>query len=122
VVEYGGEKLIHSSDIDGPVIEDYAEWIIEEDPDVLILDGPMTYMLGFTLNQINLERALKNLCSIVERTSIELIIYDHHLLRDPKFKERTQKVWDAAEDRGVRVTTASEYIGREPVVLRSDTA
>lgn len=117
VVECGGEKLIHSSDVDGPIIEDYAEWIIEEDPDVLILDGPMTYMLGYTLNQINLGRAVNNLCSIIERASTDLIIYDHHLLRDPKFRERTQKVWAIAEERGIRLTTASEYVGRKPVVL-----
>lgn len=42
VVEYKGEKLIHSSDLNGPMVEDYAQWIIDENPQVLILDGPMT--------------------------------------------------------------------------------
>ncbi|RLJ07661.1 MAG: MBL fold metallo-hydrolase, partial [Candidatus Aenigmatarchaeota archaeon] len=32
VVESRGFKFLHSSDLDGPIIEDYAEWIIEENP------------------------------------------------------------------------------------------
>ena len=39
MIEYKEEKLIHTSDLNGPVIEDYAEWIIKEDPNILILDG-----------------------------------------------------------------------------------
>jgi predicted metallo-beta-lactamase superfamily hydrolase len=46
VIEHGGQKLIHSSDLNGPIIEDYPEWTIRENPDLLVLDGPMTYMRG----------------------------------------------------------------------------
>lgn len=117
VVEYEGYKLIHSSDLNGPIIEDYAEWIIKENPDVLILDGPMTYMLGYTLNLINFNRALENAARIVEETDTRLIIYDHHLPREPKFRERTLKVWTLGEKLGKRVLTAAEYKSLKPVVI-----
>ncbi len=55
VIEYEGKKLIHTSDINGPIIEDYADWLIKENPNFLILDGPMTYMLGYTLNLLTLD-------------------------------------------------------------------
>ncbi len=118
VVEYEGVKLIHSSDINGPVIEDYAEWIIEENPDFLVLDGPMTYMLGYTLNLINFRRTLENAVRIVEEVEAELIIYDHHLPREPRFKERTKVVWETARKLGRKVLTAAEYLGKEPAVFR----
>jgi len=117
VIEYGGKKLIHSSDVNGPIVEGYADWILSERPDVLILDGPMTYMLGYLLSRSNLERAIRNAVRIVEDFEGELMIYDHHLTRDPKFRERTEAVWSAAERLGKRVMTAAEYMGRKPVVL-----
>ena len=115
----GEEKLIHTSDLEGPVIEDQAEWIIEENPDVLILDGPSTYLIPYMLNLINLRRAVKNLCRILEEAeNLKLVIYDHHLLRDRRFKDRVREVYQKALEVGVEVTTAAEYLGEEPAILR----
>jgi predicted metallo-beta-lactamase superfamily hydrolase len=33
---------IYTSHLQGPGIEDSAQWIIKENPDILILDGPPT--------------------------------------------------------------------------------
>jgi predicted metallo-beta-lactamase superfamily hydrolase len=46
-----------------------------------------------------------------------LIIYDHHLPRDRKFRERTAKVWSTAKKENKKVMTAAEFLGKEPVVL-----
>ncbi|MBO8182300.1 MAG: MBL fold metallo-hydrolase [Archaeoglobus sp.] len=118
VIEYRGMKLIHTSDLNGPIIEDYAEWIVEENPEILVLDGPMTYMLGYTLNLINFRRTIENALRILKETDTELIIYDHHLPREPKFKERTKEVWDEAKRKGKNLLTAAEYLGEIPAVLR----
>lgn len=115
VVECRGEKLIHSSDVDGPVIEDYAEWIIREDPDVLILDGASTYMLGYMLNVTNLKRAVRNACKIVSEIKSELILYDHHLLRDVRYRDRTKEVWDTGKSKVKNLLTVAEYLGKVPV-------
>ncbi len=117
VVEYKGAKLIHSSDLNGPMIEDYAQWIIEENPQVLILDGPMTYMLGFTVNKTNFRRTVENALRIVEETDTEVIIYDHHLNRESKFRKRTQEVWETAKKLGKSVYTAAEFRGKVPAAL-----
>lgn len=117
VIERDKEKLIHSSDLDGPIIEDYAEWIIRENPNVLILDGSMTYMYGYTLTRTTLKRTIENAKRIVEETDLELMIYDHHLPREPRFKERTREVWEAGKRLRKRVLTAAEYLGKKPVVL-----
>ena len=119
VIEFEGEKFIHSSDLNGPIIEDYAEWIIDENPRVLVLDGPMTYMLGYTLNLINFRRTIENACRILKESEVELIIYDHHLPREPKFKERTKEVWDTAKELKRKVLTCAEFLGKEPAVLMS---
>jgi hypothetical protein len=117
-ITYGDEKFIHTSDLEGPVIEDQAEWLINEDPDVLILDGPSTYLIPYMLNLINLRRAIDNVCKLIEETEkLKLIIYDHHLPRDTRFKERVAQVYEKAREENRRVLTAAEYMGRTPVVL-----
>lgn len=117
VVEYGGKKFIHSSDMNGPIIEDHAEWIVRENPQVLVLDGPMTYMFGYLLNRTNLNRAIKNSARIVKKIDAEVIIYDHHLTREPRFKENTKEVWDTAKKLNKNLVTAAEYLGKVPKVI-----
>lgn len=116
-ITHENEKLIHTSDLEGPVIEDQAEEIIRRKPDVLIVDGPSTYLIPYMLNLINLRRAIENMCKIIKSVNSELIIYDHHLPREPKYKERVRDVYEIAKSEGRRVTTAAEYLGKEPVVL-----
>ena len=117
IVKYRGYKLLYTSDLNGPIIEDYAEWIIKENPDILILDGPMTYMLGYTLNLINFERTIKNALNIVKNIRGKTIIYDHHLPREPKFRERTKIIWETGKRLGKSVVTAAEYLGKTPVIF-----
>ena len=117
VIECKEEKFIHSSDLNGPIIEDYADWIAKENPDILVLDGPMTYMLGYLLNKINLRRTIENAVKIVKEIDAEVIIYDHHLPRERHFREHTKEVWEAAEKGGKAVLTAAEFLGRKPKVL-----
>lgn len=117
VITYNDGKFIHSSDLNGVYIEDYAKWLWEEDPDVLILDGPATYMLGYMLNKINLRRCVNNTCNILKHTNnLHLMIYDHHLLREKKYKERTRNVWETGKHEDVQVVTAAGYKGKTPVI------
>ena len=116
VIEYGKEKFIHSSDLSGIYIEDYAEWLIRENPTVLILDGPPTYML-FMLIRINLNRCIENTCEVIKRSrNLKLMIYDHHLLREKKYRERTRKVWKTGKKRGMKIMAAAEYLDKRPVI------
>lgn len=117
IIEHNKKKFIHTSDLCGPMIEDYAEFIIQENPDILILDGPMTYMYGYLLTRINLQRCIENAERIIRETDIELMIYDHHLTRDKNYKKHTQDVWNTARDYGTTLLTAAEYLGKTPVVL-----
>ena len=78
VVECKGEKIVYSSDIEGPIIEDYAEWIIREDPNILILDGPSTYLIPYMLNFVNFKRCIENACRILkEADNLSLVFYEH---------------------------------------------
>ena len=111
VMECQGTKILYTSDLQGPIIEDYADWIIKENPDLLILDGPATYLLGFMFSQTNFRRVIVNLSSILQSITTQIIIYDHHLPRDVHFKERMAEVYNIAEREGKNLITAAEWLG-----------
>ncbi|MDK2465175.1 MAG: MBL fold metallo-hydrolase, partial [Candidatus Korarchaeota archaeon] len=111
----GGRAAFITSDVMGPEIEDYAEAVASARPDAVILDGPPTYLFPFMLNRINLERAVENATRIVEAEP-ELVVYDHHLLRERRWRERVHRVFAAAEREGVTLTTAAEVHGSRPLI------
>jgi hypothetical protein len=119
IVEYRDTKLLYTSDLQGPIIEDYAQWIINENPDILILDGPATYLLGYMLSNTDLKRSVDNAVDIIENCNLDIMIYDHHLLRDSSYKEHTSSVWEAAKKREVQILTAAEYNGDIPVLEKN---
>lgn len=116
IVEVEGAKLLYTSDLQGPQIEDYADWIVEENPDILIIDGPPTYLFGYMMNRINLERAIKNMKMILREISPSLIVYDHHLLRDRRYKERVVEVYQFASEVRKELRTFSELHGMDSLI------
>jgi len=115
IIETGSLKILYTSDLNGPIIEDYADWIIKEKPDVLLIDGPATYMIPYTLNMINFRRALRNIEMILKKTNTKIIFLDHHLTRDIRFKQRLKSVYELAKESKKRVLTFSEWYGRKTI-------
>ncbi|KAA0008855.1 MAG: MBL fold metallo-hydrolase, partial [Thermoplasmata archaeon] len=54
-IDDGEKKILHASDVQGPVTEEAKEYIIEQRPDILIMDGPPTIFLGWKFSYKNLE-------------------------------------------------------------------
>ncbi len=120
IVRVGSIKVFYSSDVMGPIIEDYASYIARLKPDIVFLDGPPTYLFPYMLNRINLRRAIDNAITIV-KSKPKLIIYDHHLLREWRWRERVKEVFEEATKEDVRIMTVAECLGRKPLIdeLRS---
>ncbi|MBW2987049.1 MBL fold metallo-hydrolase [Candidatus Woesearchaeota archaeon] len=111
------KKLLFTSDLDGPYIEKYANAIIKEKPDVLVMDGFPTYLLGFIASYENLKKVLKNTIKILEKTKCEQYIIDHHLLRDYRYREIYYEVFKRAKELKKNIKTAAEANGDKPQCL-----
>ena len=118
IIEKDGVKILYTSDLNGPIIEDYADWIIKENPDILFIDGPATYMIPYTLNLINFKRALNNLTRIIRMVNSKYIFLDHHLTRDVRFRKRLREVYETSTKLHKRVMTFSEMRGKKPLAER----
>ena len=115
LVRRGGWRILYTSDLMGPQIEDYAHTICDLKPDIVVLDGPPTYLFPYMLNRVNLQRAVENAVDIV-RSQPKLIVYDHHLLRERGWRRMVSRVFSEAEKTGVELRTAAECLGTKPLI------
>ena len=114
-IDDGDKKILHASDVQGPVTENATNYILKQEPDILIMDGPPTYLLGWRFSRENLDKASNNLLEIINNLKCEIIL-DHHLLRDIKYKDAFSKPFKKA---GSRIKTFAEYIGEENNTLEA---
>ncbi len=108
LVEARGVRVLYTSDLMGPIIDDYAYWVAGLKPDILVADGPPTYLYPYMLNRVNLRRAVEAMRIILlESSGLKLVVYDHHVMRDPRWRARVAPVLEEAERVGVPVVPAS---------------
>jgi predicted metallo-beta-lactamase superfamily hydrolase len=115
---HGGEKFVFASDAQGPQVSDSVTWIVEENPDLLIISGHPTYLPQVT-NPRTFEECNHNLIEILVRTNIKTIILDHHLTRDIDYKGKVMPTLKKAHSMGRNIITAAEYLGMKPDLLEA---
>ncbi|MFH1335952.1 MAG: hypothetical protein ABII96_05495 [Candidatus Zixiibacteriota bacterium] len=118
-VKFRGKKLIFASDVQGPQVDMPTDWIIQQNPDVLILSGFPTLLLGYRSSKYRLHQSQKNLLRILNDTKVRTIILDHHLTRDRHYKNKTEEIVQEANRLKKKVITAAEYLGKEPELLEA---
>jgi hypothetical protein len=118
-IKSNSEKFLHTSDVEGPSLDDQIDFILKEKPNILFVDGPMSYMLGYRYSYKSLEISNANMVRAVKEKSLETLVLDHHFLRDLNYKLRIKPVYEAAEKRGVKVITAAEFAGRKIEMLEA---
>lgn len=118
-VKSGGEVFLYTSDVEGPSIEDQVKFVLEEKPNILFVDGPMTYMLGYRYSRMSLNLSIENLIRILNLNCVEKMVLDHHLLRDLNFREYISRVYEVAKDFNCSIVTAAEFCGRSIEMLEA---
>ena len=110
--EKGKQTFVYASDVQGPVTNEAADWIIAQKPDLIYMDGPPILFLGWKFSYKNLEAAVSNFKRLLKETKAKIIL-DHHLLRSLDYKEKFP-VWEEG-----RVMTAAEFLGKKNTMLEA---
>lgn len=118
-ISMGDKSFLFTSDVEGPSIDEQAQFILEKSPDILFVDGPMTYLLGISYPSQSLEKSIQNLEKIMSDTTVKEIVIDHHFMRDLKYRNRIKEVYDYSKDVGVRILSAAEFMGEENNLLEA---
>jgi len=119
-VSHGNRTLVFTSDVEGPSLEEQAAFVLEEEPNIVICDGPVTYMLGYRYAYESLEQSIAYVSRIFRETNVKEFIFEHHLLRDLDWKEKLKPLLLEAEECGVKVETAAEFMGLENEFLEAN--
>lgn len=112
------KTFVYTSDVQGPALRKHVDFILDENPDLVFVDGPSTY-IDTPFMPSELREANKNLVRIVRESSINHLVVDHHLTRDLNYKRRIRPVYEAGEEHGVIVECASELLNMEPKLLEA---
>ncbi|UCE96388.1 MAG: hypothetical protein JSV51_01925 [Candidatus Bathyarchaeota archaeon] len=116
-VEYEDERVLFASDVQGPMDPATSQIILAERPQLLIIGGPPLYLVDFRVNAQHIQQGLKNLETLTEK--IPIILLDHHLLRESKWRDSTKQIFKTANDVGNKVVTAAEFLGEENRLLEA---
>jgi len=119
VIKYKGKKLIHASDVQGPQVAVTTDWIVQQNPDILILSGFPTLLMGWRSSKFGLHESKKNLIKILSRTKVKTVILDHHLVRDLHYQNKIEEVVKEADALKKKVITAAEFSGKKPEFLEA---
>jgi predicted metallo-beta-lactamase superfamily hydrolase len=114
-VESCGERIIHGSDVQGPIVDETADWILDERSRLTYVGGPPTYLMEYRNRMDLIGKALYNLERIALVTPN--LIVDHHVLRAGQWPEGFDKIIEATKLMGHQVVTAAEHIGLENNLL-----
>lgn len=114
-ITFSGEKLLHASDVQGPISDIALDYILNENPDKVILSGPPLYLSGYALSHEDIAKARANLEKICQK--IPHVVVDHHLLRNQKGLEFINEI---NEMENVDVIPASCILQKKPLLLESE--
>ncbi len=112
------KRFLFTSDVEGPVTDEQTLFILENDPDIIFSDGPMTYQPQ-VYDEETLKKAIENIKKIIEKTGVKKYILDHHLVRDLEFSRKIKEIFEVAEQNGCEIMTAAKFGGFEEDFLEA---
>src|SRR5256886_1854638 len=107
----GNEVFVHAADVLGPPLKEHLSFLIDAQPTVLYVDGPMTHMPDHYPAE-HTKRSLSHLLRILRTTNVRTLILDHHILRDRAWRTRMDPIFRAGKEHDVGVLTAAEFAGK----------
>ena len=114
-VQRGDEKVLFAPDVQGPIYDPTLKLILGEKPQLIIIGGPPLYLAGFRVSEEHIQCGMRNLETVVK--NVPLTILEHHILRDERWRELSQPIFDAASKAGHAVVTAAEFAEKENNLL-----
>ncbi len=111
------ERFVFTSDVEGPLNDGALSFIIDANPEIIIVDGPPTYLVGTHYKKHDITTALDNLRQIIERTAVKKLVIDHHLLRDLHWQ--TYLAGLEQMRRKLVVCSAAHFLGKEADILEA---
>jgi len=112
-------SMLYTSDIEGVLDDTVISFIMRYEPNIMYLDGPMTYMLGRRYSEDLLRNSLTRLSVISRLDFIRYIILDHHFMRDLEYNKYISQIGSELDGDISRFVTAAEFMGENINILEA---
>ncbi|MCS7257764.1 MAG: hypothetical protein NZ601_00100 [candidate division WOR-3 bacterium] len=112
IAESDTEKLIFTSDVCGLILPSQVRFIIENNPTIIIADGPT-----HRYSNESWAASVNNVTKIIANTDVKTFIIDHHLLRDFRYNEYFKQLKAHAAAKKINLVTAAEYLNEKNLLL-----
>lgn len=116
-IKYQGICFVHASDVQGPMVSETTNWILAQKPQLLILAGPPTYLSPQRVSHSLITKAADNLQRLVAQ--IPTVILDHHLQRDPNWREWLKPIQEVSQGVGHRLITVADATNLPEQILET---
>lgn len=113
LVKYYDASVGFTSDIEG-ILNDYSISFLQSS-ELVIVDGPPTYLVGSAYSEVDMENSMKGLIRLSAKVS--KIVIDHHLMRDLNYAKFLDEI---RRHSGTQLLTVAEYLGMEPNLLEAN--
>jgi len=115
-IEHESERVLFASDVQGPMHTPTVKTILEQNPILVIIGGPPTYLSGLVQEE-QIQQGMMNLEKIVQY--VPTTILEHHMLREENWWTLAHSVLDAAFKAGHVALTAADFLKKENILLES---
>jgi len=119
LIDNGEYRIIHTSDVEGPVTNDAVNFILRNKPNLIIVDGPPTYLVGQHFTEEIINKSVSNMAKIISYLNNVVVVADHHLLRDLTYRKFFDEVMRYSANTKARLMCAAEFMGIEPLLLEA---
>jgi len=116
-IESEDTKIMHASDVQGPMSRRTTNAILKQKPDLLLLGGPPFYLEKVKVDTKAIQNGVANAVKIAR--NVPTVIFEHHALRSENWIEEIEPIRQAGRDTNHSIVTAAEYLGLEPNTLES---
>ncbi len=106
-------RLLYGSDAQGPIDTSARDYVIQENPDILVISGPPLYLSGTKIQHEEVEQGIRSIRSIANSLKNSIIIVDHHSARSFDYLD----LLTALKKINPRSMAGYEYMGVEPNFL-----
>ena len=113
------QKFVYGSDAQGLLDKEALEWVVNENPDIAVIDGPPTIFIGWRMKATILTDSINNINLVLQKTKVKTILLEHHVVRDVNYKQKMRDVFEIAEKVGKKVLNYAEYLGTKPLYLEA---
>ncbi|MEM0026566.1 MAG: hypothetical protein QXT53_01345 [Ignisphaera sp.] len=112
-------EILFTSDIEGGSSREHSFLYNFCRPYIAIVDGPPTYLMGYSFSEEELNNSLNFLKTFISKNldTLRQIVLDHHIFRDVNYVSVVQNLRKYSAH--VEIKTAAELMGFEPQPLEA---